>query len=344
MAKNKPTPKKPSAKKTASTKRQPREPRAVKASVTVSAKPLHPAKLSSAQQAEFEKWSNAGFTKRRQKARAATLAGVPALRQFTVVAEGDSWFDYKPSYIEGFGAKDLLGHLQSSGRINVHRVSEAGDTMENMVYGTGTTGDGPNLRPEKKRPIDETLKAIRDKNPDAFFFSGGGNDLAGVELASYLNHKDWGSPAIRQQTLDHVFGVYFEKALADLIAQVRAAKPGIPIFFHGYDYAVPDGRGVINLFGWTFKGPWLKPALVQKRHLSPEEGHAVMVQVLDRFNSSLKNVAAAHAGVHYINLLGTLRSAADYKRDWANELHPTSDGFRKLAAIIERAMLDVLEK
>lgn len=341
MPKNKTALKKPSAKKTGSTKRQPRKPRAAKAAAAVSAKPKAPARLSTAQQAEFEKWSNAGFQKRKQMPKLLALAGKPALRQFIVVAEGDSWFDYKPAYV-GIGTKDLLGHLQTSGRLNVHRVSKAGDTLENMVYGTATTGDGPGLVPKLPNQIEKTLEAIQDKNADAFFFSGGGNDLAGVELAGYLNHRESGAPPIRSGTVDYIFGSYFEKALADLIAKVRGAKPGIPIFLHGYDYAVPDGRDV-GFLGFSFAGPWLKPALTQKRHLSLDEGRKIMVNILDRFNAALKRVAAAHKAVHYMDLRGTLRSGAKYKDDWANELHPTSDGFKKIATVIEREMLEVLQ-
>ncbi|WP_367870835.1 SGNH/GDSL hydrolase family protein [Luteolibacter sp. Populi] len=270
---------------------------------------------------------------------AAAGAGATALRQFIVVAEGDSWFDYKPAFLGG--GKDLLGHLQSSGRINVFRVSKAGDTMENMIYGTATSGKGTGMQPDLPPQLDQTLKAIRDKNADAFFFSGGGNDLAGVELASYLNHQVWGSPTIRRETLDFIFGTYFAKALKDLINTVREVKPGIPIFIHGYDYAVPDGRDV-SFLGFNFSGPWLKPALVQKRRTDPAEGREIMVKVLDTFNAVLKKVAAAHPDVHYIDLRKTLRNGANYKDDWANELHPTSSGFQQLARKIETVMLQNL--
>lgn len=310
-----------------------------KTSNTPSARPAAPAKLNPTQKKEFEAWSNECFEERKQAPTLRALAGRPALRQFIVVAEGDSWFDYKPAFL---GGKDLLGHLQTSGRINVYRVSKAGDTLENMIYGTETTGSGPNLAPKLPPQIERTLDAIRHKNADAFFFSGGGNDLAGVELGTYLNHKDSGQPVLREAALDYIFGAYFDKALADLIGQVHLIKPGIPIFLHGYDYAVPDGRDV-HFFGFSFSGPWLKPALTQKRYPNLDEGRRIMVDVLNRFNAALQRVAAAHQNVYFIKLLGTLRSNQSYKQDWANELHPTSDGFKKLATVLEREMLAVLE-
>ena len=300
-----------------------------------------PASLNAAQMKTYAACSNAAFHARKKSISTLALLAGKAQRQFTVVAEGDSWFDYKPAFI-GIGTKDLLGHLQTSGRINVYRVSKAGDTLENMIYGTDTTGKGPDLAPDLPPQIEKTLAAIRDRNADAFFFSGGGNDLAGVELAGYLNHKDSGLPTLREDTLEVIFGGCFVHALNTLIMKVRQIKPGIPIFLHGYDYAIPDGR-YVKFLGFTFSGPWLKPALIQKRYVSPAEGAQIARMVTDRFNEALSRVAAEHADVHYINLRGTLRADGSYQKDWANELHPTSDGFKKVASIIEQTMLAILD-
>jgi hypothetical protein len=47
----------------------------------------------------------------------------------------------------------------------------------------------------------------------------------------------------------------------------------------------------------------------------------------------LKGVAASFAHVHYIDLRGTLANSSDYKKYWANELHPTERGFRVVAGM-----------
>jgi hypothetical protein len=38
-------------------------------------------------------------------------------------------------------------------------------------------------------PTEATLRAIKQYQPEVFLLSGGGTDIAGSELASYLNHK-----------------------------------------------------------------------------------------------------------------------------------------------------------
>ena len=294
-------------------------------------------RLSDAERAAYEADSNAQFTLRRRR-----KIGTPRLRasslaapsdQILVVAEGDSWFDYKPAYFGG--GKDLLGHLQTSGKINVYRVSKAGDTIENMVYGT-TYGKGFTPKPSQ---IDHTLAKIQDLQPAAFLFSGGGNDLAGKELEGYLNHASTGRSPLRGDTLDFVFDTYIRESLLHLIDRVRQVKPGLPVFLHGYDYAIADGRDV-NFFGFSFSGPWLRPALTRKRYLTATARADIIRELIDRLNTMLAGVASSLPDVHHVDLRGTLKNGTGYRRHWANELHPTSSGFRKIAAKFETALED----
>ncbi len=63
-------------------------------------------------------------TLRRRKHWKAILAELP-----TVVAEGDSWFDYLPG-------KDVLDNLRGTHGYKIYKFADGGDTLENMVYGT----------------------------------------------------------------------------------------------------------------------------------------------------------------------------------------------------------------
>jgi lysophospholipase L1-like esterase len=294
--------------------------------------------LSGADQKRYLEDSNAGFQRRRKRRVVGAAVGVPE-RPLVAVAEGDSWFDYKPAYLGG--GRDLLGHLQSFGNVVVSRVSQAGDTLENMVYGSDYGGG---FKP-KPSQIEKTVAAITKHDADLVLFSAGGNDVAGKELEAFLNHADSGMTRFRADYLKIMFGDVFPRAFAEFIRRVRTAKPNIPIFLHGYDYAVPDGRGVkIPLVGWTFVGPWLRPPMTRKRIVDNAERQATINEMIDQLHSMLAAVASQHAGVHHINLRGTLRSDDEYKEDWANELHPTSDGFRLIAQKFESAIRGVLRQ
>jgi hypothetical protein len=107
----------------------------------------------------------------------------------------------------------------------------------------------------------------------------------------------------------------------------------IPIITDGYDYALPDGRGFLGRFLFL-PGPWLEPGFRVKKHTSFNRNRDVIVSLMDRFNAMLTRVSAYpdFAHVHYLDLRGTLKHGAGYKADWANELHPTGDGFQLVAA------------
>lgn len=303
--------------------------------------------LNGAALAAYRDDGNAGFKKRWKKLQAAKKAsgafmaaaapaGAAPTLPLVAVAEGDSWFDYKPSYVTL--GRDLLGHLRSFDRVEIHRESEAGDTLENMVYGTAYDKDTFKPKPSQ---LDETLAAIDEYQPDIFLFSGGGNDVAGSELEAYLNHADSGHPTVRQEYIDLMFGEVFPHAFQYVIDKVKQRRPGIQIFLHGYDYAIPDGRGVrLSTNGWDFKGPWIRPALARKRVTPDAERRRIVADMIDRLNDMLGRVAAADPDVHHIDLRNTLRTGPKYQDDWANELHPTSDGFklvaRKFQAEIDR--------
>ncbi len=97
---------------------------------------------------------------------------------------------------------------------------------------------------------------------------------------------------------------------------------------------MPDGRGF--LWGWPFPGPWLQPGLREKGFSDLDTGLALLRLLIDRFNRMVMDFASASAGqVHYVDLRNTLSTVVTgdaYKDWWANELHPTGDGFGAIAA------------
>ena len=59
----------------------------------------------------------------------------------------------------------------------------------------------------------------------------------------------------------------------------------------------------------------------------------MMQDIMDRFNEMVRSLTTLPdlAHVRFIDLRGTLSNRlADYKDWWANELHPTGEGFKKL--------------
>ncbi len=275
--------------------------------------------LSDEARRNYEMASNGTFEDRRKAHKEAKVG----------LAEGDSWFDYQLAYVEDPLRGDLLGHLQHSRDYVIYRVSHAGDTLENMIYGS-RHGRPPACKVEQPQIV-KTFQAMHKVEPQFLLFSGGGNDIAGDELRALLNHAMSGLPLLRKEVVDYIFDVVMLESFKDLIHKLRIAardfNPDIPVFFHGYDYAIPDGRGVDLLIpGWTITGPWLKPAFASKHITEEFQCKKIINHLIDRFNGMLQTVAAENDNVYYIDLRGTLGPG-----DWANELHPTAKGFGKVA-------------
>ena len=257
--------------------------------------------------------------------------------QGILVAEGDSWFDYP-----GFNVLDALEwHFD----YDVKSVAHSGDTLEEIVY-------SDKQLVKLVRRLDKLHS--KGKRPRAILVSGGGNDIAGCELGVLLNHKRSGldpvNNAIAEGILHERLGLAWTTYLATVTAIARDIFGGddIPILNHGYDYPVPDGRGVLGGF-WILPGPWLRPAFRRKGYpadksdLDFEKG--VMRDLIDRYGAdALRFTLAAMASmdnVHYVEVKGTLSSGSDYKDDWRDELHPTDDGFIEVARLFHEKIQEV---
>jgi hypothetical protein len=243
-----------------------------------------------------------------------------ALSAGTLVAEGDSWFDYPWT--------DVLRLLEDRYGYDVESVAHKGDRVEDMAYNGGQL-----LRFTRTL---EKLLLLRSTIPRAILLSGGGNDVAGAEFYTLLNYANSPTPGLNN---DVVTGVLERIRLAYItilsgvthVCQERINQK-TPILVHGYDYPVPDGRGFLG--GWgPLPGPWLAPGFRQKGYEVLKQRKEIVKDLIDRFNDMLAGVAALpeFKHVNYINLRNTLSTGPDYKKWWDNELHPTREGFKLVA-------------
>jgi hypothetical protein len=159
-----------------------------------------------------------------------------------------------------------------------------------------------------------------------------------------LNHAASGLPPINDDAVRGVIEVRSRNAYAFLISGLgeiarQLLKRPIPVIVHGYDYPVPDGRGVLGGFAFL-PGPWLQPGSQRKGLGDLDANTTVVGTLIDTFNAMLRQLArsAGFEHVRYVDLRGTLSHAAGYKHDWANELHPTKSGFSAVANKIAAAV------
>jgi len=248
------------------------------------------------------------------RARPRAVGAAPPAAPLVMLAHGDSWFDYP---LDGNGLAlsdtDVIAQLQSLGNINpaIHNISHYGDaTTEEMAW------------PKQERLI----QSLQDPAnwvgglPDAILFSGGGNDIAGDQFAIFLDYAASGGPGLDAARFQGVLDMV-EASYRDLFLFRDRNAPGVPIFGHCYDFPIPNGVHPVCA------GPWLAPSLTFAGW-NVTQGTAILHQALVDFRSMLAALAADPENrFTLVDTQGTLAAG-----DWANELHPFPEGFRKIAA------------
>jgi hypothetical protein len=228
-----------------------------------------------------------------------------------IFAEGDSWFDYPVPFFGG----GIIPRLENRLGVPILNLAKAGDEVRYM------------LGVEERTLLTEHLtNGCPAGGPwDVLLFSGGGNDIVDNPMALWI--RDW-DPATPPAELIHQ--LRFNTALAlvragyeDLIALRDKLSPGTHLVFQGYDFAIPDGRGICHF------GPWLKPTFDLRKFPTLASRQVVVKAMLQQFAAMLTSLAT-QPKVTFINGQGTLPPQVS---SWHNELHPNRAGFEKFADI-----------
>lgn len=248
----------------------------------------------------------------------------------TLVAEGDSWYDYPGS--------DILDFLEDVYDYEVESLAKAGHRIEDMAYAAGQLDD-------LARRLEKILR--NGKTVRAVLLSGGGNDIMGTEFGMLLEHTRSGLDPLNAKVVEGVIRERVRTAYLHILTRVTTVAQTVigspvPILIHGYSGPVPDGRGVLGGF-WFLPGPWIAPGFRDKGFPDSDLQRRIEIvsRLIDTFNEMLIEIASLPAFPHvrYVNLRGTLPTGANYKEFWANELHPTEEGFSE----VTRRFAEVLQ-
>jgi len=237
-----------------------------------------------------------------------------------VIAEGDSWFAHPTEW-------NILYHLSDLGGYSIRRLASIGDTLRDMVR------QAPGRRPQFLRQLERPVPW------DLLLVSGGGNDLLGDRLPDMLRHRSEVSRGWRGLIRDEVVAAEIasiRRAYERIIDRTAERRPECQILAHGYDYPHPRDRGAGLFWGRiTVTGPWMYPVMAGEKGIhDAETRHKLARELIDRLNRALRELARHRASFHHVDLRGTLTSV----RQWEDEIHPRSAGFRKMARTFRREM------
>lgn len=261
----------------------------------------------------------------------ATLPGQPsgpedpAFRK-RILCEGDSWFT-----LGGIPSSNMLFQLKFAEPTILYNIASPGDTIINMA----------NLSKN-----DELRKLVYEKNFavswNLIFISGGGNDL--MDRADRLLRQP--SSGAGTHLLDYIDQAELSRLKVDIqssyltIAKLRddsSFNNNVHIVTHVYDYPTPRNAPA-KFFGSTVVGPWLYRAF--KLHDIPNQ---FWISLTDYLFEWLAGVIIDLTGkINNFYVISSTKGALVRAKlgengpsgDWLNEIHPTSDGYRKLSTVV----------
>lgn len=241
-------------------------------------------------------------------------------RPLVMLAQGDSWFDYP---LTGNGLPlvdtDVIAQLRRIGGMPPVILNQAhhGDSAVNEMS-----------LPKQQRMIEALSDPDNwvDGKPDAILLSGGGNDVAGDQFCIFLDFNDGHAAGLNADRFTKALAAV-EACYLDLFALRDRIAAGVPIFGHCYDFPIPNGAHPVCA------GPWLKPSL-DFCNWPVAQGTTIVHDALATLRSMLVRLAAdPNNNFHVVDTQGTLSPA-----EWANELHPGPDGFKKIAQKFSAAL------
>lgn len=255
-------------------------------------------------------------------------------KRVTIVAEGDSWFNY----IIG---KDIVWWLRKAFGHEIHEVAYPGATLNHMAYGADTSEFG-DRDVSNMTQLGETLFAIEEHCPRIVILSGGGNDIAGPEFVQLLKHAEAPEPGINQKVLEGLldsFDEAYEVMLAAIEDKLDELQLRADIILHGYDLPFPNGKGV-GLGPVNFVGPWFHESFSTRGYPISvlHRRREILGVFMTQFNERLDALAKNRQRVHHLNLRNTLPD----EDLWANELHPKNIGFKLIARKFDEFIQDLV--
>lgn len=222
-----------------------------------------------------------------------------------VLVEGDSWFGTKHKI-------NLTWQIDKFCDFSLLNLSSEGD-------------DANDVLPSNQKKTLRNLLQDRDYNFKLLLFSGGGIDIVGDELEHLLIKKPangcW-QDCINHDRLERKLQ-QIKYAYLDLIDIRNDSNPDCVIVTHGYDYFIPSSSGV-KILGLWHLGPWILPTLEKKAIHDSTDQKEIVKFLLQKFNKILMELESPK--FICVQTLETLHMS-----EWGDEIHPTNQGFKKLA-------------
>jgi hypothetical protein len=232
-----------------------------------------------------------------------------------IVSEGDSWHLYPLIIYE------IIDQLNKDERLAIYSTDGAGDTIADMWAERGEYFRG-------------FARSIDDERPKLFLLSAGANDLLGARPGPggkqigglYFHLKDFQSGMTAKDLLKPSIDDEIKTAVnfhRQIIGKAQGFSSVKKTIVHSYDYAFPDGD------------IWLGQPMA-RRGIPANLQRGVVIELVDRFHDRLAALVQSLDKPSSRVICVDTRNTVTSKSEWHDELHPNSDGFKKVAAKIRQ--------
>ncbi len=256
---------------------------------------------------------------------------------YRILAEGDSWFS-----IAGIPTSNILFTMRFDSPTVIVNCARPGDTIRNMA------------KIARNNSLRDAMSALHGSQWDAILLSGGGNDL--IDDAKKIIKKPRGAaptdPAAYckeaqiLETMQNIIDGY--SRIVDQRDKAGSSCANKPIVVHTYDWVTPRNSPA-RFFGNKVLGPWLYKALIKAR-IPESRWDDISDYLLGRLRDTIKSLGRGGTNklphFHVVTTQGVLKRADPgtvfASNDWLNEIHPNTDGYKKIGTRMTRRLRTLL--
>lgn len=268
----------------------------------------------------------------------------------TILAEGDSWFQFPRVYFGIDAVTDIVDWLIKEDHYAIHSLAAGGDWFSSIFHSG------------------EYIEELPKVAPDVFLFSGGGNDLVGnnrlaVMVINPLVEKLVGKDdnrarkliALREKSEEidiekytlglsyiseeffNFINIYFIQYLVFFSSLSKVPQyQKMLMIVQGYDYPLPYNGSRANMLSmqrifneFVDTGAWLFEPLNMKAITDPSTQEAILYAMITEFNEMLVQLVSFSGLPNLFHI--DCRGIAQEEDDWFDELHLKSHAYKVIA-------------
>lgn len=270
-----------------------------------------------------------------------------------VIFEGDSWLDYPvPRVLDLY---DTISDRNQRLNLNTLHLAKFGETTSDMYRDRSNfiqyisnyridriyfSGGGNDVFPKLDRIVKSTHTTFQDnfftdasKLAELRTLSGDALKRKCIQYRRYLNTTVFDNAIFNRTNLNSIFGSVYQNYMSFGAIVNAHTSERTRFYMHTYDYPMFKLGVKPSLAGVSLPlGPWVQPVFDQYRITDDILKAYIIIRLLDKFYYLLRYIKSKFSErfrfqTEIINFRGVLNDS----RYWRDEIHPNSDGARRLA-------------